>query len=69
MQLEETRPTTPEEHAPAEERLKGLHVLVGELLKANQELRFKVAFLEQQADSPRHDLARESARGLQSANL
>ena len=24
MHLEETRPTTPEEHAPAKERLKGL---------------------------------------------
>jgi hypothetical protein len=51
MQIEETRPRTPEEHAPTEERLKGLHVLVGELLKANQELRFKVAFLERQAES------------------
>jgi hypothetical protein len=51
MQMAETRPQRPEEHAPAEERLKGLHVLVGELLKANQELRFKVAFLERQTGS------------------
>jgi hypothetical protein len=51
MQLEDTRSRPPEEHAPTEERLKGLHVLVGELLKANQELRFKVAFLEQQTES------------------
>jgi hypothetical protein len=58
MQVEETRPRVPEEHAPAEERLKGLHVLVGELLKANQELRFKVAFLEQQAESTERNLAR-----------
>ena len=60
MQVEETRPKRPEEHAPAEERLDGLHVLVGELLKANQELRFKVAFLERQAES--------TERGLKSAN-
>jgi len=65
MQLEETRPTTPEEHAPAEERLKGLHVLVGELLKANQELRFKVSFLERQVESPGSDLV----PGLRSTNV
>jgi hypothetical protein len=51
MQVEKIRPKPPEEHAPAEERLNGLHVLVGELLKANQELRFKVASLERQAES------------------
>ena len=41
--------------APAqlEERNNRLEVLVGELLKANQELRFKVALLEGPAAEPR----------------
>jgi len=36
-----------QEPTAADERHKGLQLLVSELLKANQELRFKVALLEQ----------------------
>ena len=64
MQMEVRLPEATEQHPLAEERLKGLHMLVGELLKANQELRFKVALLEQQAESTERDLE----RGLKSAS-
>ena len=61
MQMEVRLPEATEEHPLAEERLKGLHMLVGELLKANQELRFKVAFLERQTESMERGLKSASA--------
>jgi hypothetical protein len=60
MQMEVRLSEAAEEHPLAEERLNGLHVLVGELLKANQELRFKVALLERQSEN--------MESGLKSAN-
>jgi hypothetical protein len=51
MQVEERLPVAPEEHLSAEEQNKRLQVLVSELLKSNQELRFKVASLEGQVKS------------------
>jgi hypothetical protein len=59
MQLEQSMTESPKPQLPAEEQNKRLHVLVGDLLKTNQELRFRVAFLERQAES--------LERGLKSA--
>jgi len=50
-----------EEHAPAAAENQRLQVLVGELLKENQTLRFKVAQLEQKAESAERGLAGATA--------
>jgi hypothetical protein len=54
--LEEKRRRAEREQAPAVENER-LQVLVGELLKENQNLRFKVAQLEQKAESAERGLA------------
>jgi hypothetical protein len=54
MQIDQKPANGPEGHLTADEQNQRLQALVGELLKANQELRFKVASLEQQAGSKQH---------------
>jgi hypothetical protein len=50
MHQEESSAAAGQEPTAADDRQKGLQILVGELLKANQELRFKVAQLEQRVE-------------------
>jgi hypothetical protein len=51
MQMEQKQANAPNEHLTPDEQNRRLQALVGELVKANQELRFKVASLERQAES------------------
>jgi hypothetical protein len=50
MHRDESTAAAGQEPTAGDERNKGLQLLVGELLKANQELRFKVAQLEQRVE-------------------
>jgi predicted RNase H-like nuclease (RuvC/YqgF family) len=59
MQLNESLAAAPEDRLSQEEQNRRLQAMVGELLKTNQELRFKVASLEREAES--------LERGLKSA--
>jgi hypothetical protein len=54
MQIDQKPANAPEEQVTEDGQNQRLQALVGELLKANQELRFKVASLEQQAESKQH---------------
>ena len=51
MQQNESQLRLADERSPAEEQNERLQLLVGELLRTNQELRYKLAQLEQQAES------------------
>jgi hypothetical protein len=50
MRIEQKLAQAPEEHMTADEQNRRLQALVGELLKANQELRFKLASVEHQTE-------------------
>ena len=56
----QTTSAAPDELVSLESEHKRLQALVGELLQANQELRFQVAQLQQQAESLEYGLANAS---------
>ena len=51
MQIDQKLAHAPEQDLTADEQNQRLQALVGQLLKTNQELRFKVASLEHQAEN------------------
>jgi hypothetical protein len=63
MQLEESLANAQEDHPAHAEQNKRLQALVGELLKTNQELRFKVASLEREAETMERGLKSATAWG------
>jgi hypothetical protein len=60
-QIERTQSAAPDSSLVLEAKNRQLQILVGELLTTNQELRFKVAELEKQAQNLERGLLQSSA--------